>query len=42
MTVTKAKGSTADLQQALKARAAIYGKTLDPAHFRKGVDLSIR
>ena len=40
MTVTKAKGSTADLQQALKARAAIYGKTLDPAHFRKGVDLS--
>ena len=40
MTVTKAKGSTADLQQALKARAAIYGKTLDPTHFRKGVDLS--
>ena len=40
MTVTKARGSTADLQQALKARAAIYGKTLDPTHFRKGVDLS--
>ena len=42
LNITKSKGSTADLKQALKARAAIYGSTLDPSHFRKGTDLSAK
>ena len=42
LNITKSKGSTADLKQALKARAAIYGSTLDPSHFRKGADLSAK
>ena len=42
LNITKSKGSTADLKQALKARAAIYGATLDPSHFRKGTDLSAK
>ena len=42
LNITKSKGSTADLKQALKARAAIYGATLDPSHFRKGADLSAK
>ena len=39
-TVLKNKGACADLKQALKARAAVYGQLLDPAWFAKGVDLS--
>ena len=42
LNITKSKGSTADLKQALKARAAIYGATLDLSHFRKGADLSAK
>ena len=41
-TVLKNKGACADLKQALKARAAVYGQLLDPAWFSKGVDLSAK
>ena len=36
----KSRESTVDLNQALKVRAAKYGSTLDPSHFRKGTDQS--
>ena len=36
----KSKNTRGDFKQVLQARAAVYGQTLDPAFFGKGVDLS--
>ena len=40
LNILKEKGAVTDLKQALKARAAVYGASLDPSYFGKGKDLS--
>ena len=40
--VLQNKGACADLKQALKARAAVYGQLLDPSWLCKGFDLSAK
>ena len=40
--VLQNKGACADVKQALKARAAVYGQLLDPSWFCKGFDLSAK
>ena len=40
--ITKSSGATADLKQALQARAALYGELLEPSYFAKNSDLSLK
>ena len=40
--IVKKQGSTADLKQAIKARAAVYGSQMDPSWYVKSFDLSAK